>query len=105
MYRYIYEHPYWERKQIRKEQETEIRQTVLLSTNRERRENIRDNYKEFFISQALQQYAASDDNLGLDQQEVLSRLIEEWYKSSSMQHDGSSIHKIMSSSDFTLFSK
>ncbi|EFC48031.1 predicted protein [Naegleria gruberi] len=53
IYRYIYEHPYWEKRQIEKDKQKEIRQAILMSSSRDRREDLRDFYKEYYLTQLL----------------------------------------------------
>ncbi|KAL9653789.1 hypothetical protein ABK040_012850 [Willaertia magna] len=50
IYRYIYEHPYWERKQMNKDRENEINNLLLNLSNSERREMFKSYEREYYLN-------------------------------------------------------
>ncbi|KAF0975764.1 hypothetical protein FDP41_005091 [Naegleria fowleri] len=87
IYRFVFEHPYWERRQIRKEQEREIKQLVLMSSNRNRKEALNEMFKEYYIGKYVQKQQQQDimshdgasSQVEPNTEEILEKMIVEWY--------------------------
>ncbi|KAG2386679.1 hypothetical protein C9374_002423 [Naegleria lovaniensis] len=91
IYRFVFEHPYWERRQIRKEQEREIKQLVLMSSNRDRKETLNEMFKEYYIGKYLEQQEANQSTSQQqpsepNTEEILQNMIIKWYGITNSDH-------------------